>query len=90
MIVIDFMACSKKVKIKKGKVKTLGDFCQKVQDMILNLAKDSQRIDIVFEMHLQNGIKASTRKFRKKINSTCSSVNKARRPAAAIVSGPKN
>ena len=41
MIVIDFMVYAKKVRVKKYNVRTLGDFCQKVQDMILNIAIDS-------------------------------------------------
>ena len=66
MIAIDFMVCAKKVRVKKDNVRTFGDFCQKVQDMILNLAIDSQRIDIVFDIYLKNSIKASARKSRKK------------------------
>ena len=66
MIAIDFMVCAKKVRAKKDNVRTFGDFCQKVQDMILNLAIGSQRIDIVFDMYLKNSIKASARKSRKK------------------------
>ena len=27
MIVVDFMVCAEKVRIKKGKVKTFGEFC---------------------------------------------------------------
>ena len=50
MIAIDFMVCAKKVRVKKDNVRTFGDFCQKVQDMILNLAIGSQRIDIVFDI----------------------------------------
>ena len=41
-------------------------FCQKVQGMILNLAIDSQRINIVFDIYLKNSIKASAQKSRKK------------------------
>ena len=52
----------KKVRIKKDNVTTFGEFCQKVQNMILNLGKDSHRIDI----YLENSIKASARKSRKK------------------------
>ena len=66
MIVVDFMACAKKVGLKKDKVKTFGEFCQKVQDMIMNLSKDCQRIVIVFEIYLENSVKASARKSRKK------------------------
>ena len=66
MIVVDFMVCAKKVGIKKDKVKTFGEFCQKVQNMIMNLSKDCQRIDIVFDIYLENSIKASARKSRKK------------------------
>ena len=66
VIVVDFMLCAKKVGIKKDKVKTYGEFCQKVQDMIMNLSKDCQRIDIVFDIYLENSIKASARKSRKK------------------------
>ena len=35
MIVVDFMVCAKKVRIKKDNVKTFGEFRQKVQNMIL-------------------------------------------------------
>ena len=65
MIAIDFMVCTKKVRVKKDNVRTFGGFCQKVQDMILNLAIDSQRIDIVY-IYLKNNIKASAKKSRKK------------------------
>ena len=66
MIVVDFMVCAKKVRIKKDKVKTFGEFCQKVQNMIMNIGKDCQRIDIVFDIYLVNSIKSSARKSRKK------------------------
>ena len=66
MIAIDFMVCAKKVRVKKDNVRTFGDFCQKVHDMILNLAIDSQRIHIVIDISLKNSIKASARKSRKK------------------------
>ena len=66
MIVVDFMVCAKNVTIKKGNVKTFGEFCQKVQNMILNLGKDYHRIDIVFVIYLENSVKASARKSRKK------------------------
>ena len=62
MIVVDFMVCAKKVRIKKDKVKTFGEFCQKVQNMIMNIGKDCQRIDIVFDIYLVNSIKSSARK----------------------------
>ena len=66
MIVLDFMVCAKKVRIKKGNVETFGEFCQKVQNMILYLGKDYHRINIVFYIYLENSIKASARKSRKK------------------------
>ena len=66
MIVVDVMVCAKKVGIKKDKVKTFGEFCQKVQNMIMNLSKDCQRIDILLDIYLENSIKASARKSRKK------------------------
>ena len=65
MIAINFMVYAKKVRVKKDNVRTFVDFCQKVQDLILNLAIDSQRIDIVFDIYLKNSIKASARKSRK-------------------------
>ena len=67
MIVVDFMVCAKKVRIKKDKVKTFGEFCQKVQNMIMNIGKDCQRIDIVFDIYLVNSIKSSARKSRKSL-----------------------
>ena len=66
MIAIDFMVCAKKVRVKKDNVRTFGYFCQKVQDLILNLAIDSQQIDIIFDIYLKNSIKVSARKSRKK------------------------
>ena len=51
MITVDIMVCSKKVKIKKDHVKIFEKFCQKVQNMILNLGKDYQQIDIVFYIY---------------------------------------
>ena len=65
MIVVDFMVCAKNVTIKKDNVKTFGEFCQKVQNMILNLGKDYHRIDIVFVIYLENSVKASARKSSK-------------------------
>ena len=68
MIVVDFMVCAKKVRIKKDNVKTFGEFRQKVQNRILNLGKDYHRIDIVFDIYL--------------VHRTYSNVNKSRRPIA--------
>ena len=48
MATVDFMVCAKKVKIKQDHAKIFGEFCQKVQNMIQNLGKDYQQIDIVF------------------------------------------
>ena len=47
MITVNFMVCSKKVKIKKDHVKIFGKFCQKV----LNPGKNYQQIDIVFYIY---------------------------------------
>ena len=50
----------------KCELSEISEFCQKVQNMIMNLSKDCQRIDIVFDIYLENSIKASARKSRKK------------------------
>ena len=50
------MVYAKKVRIKKVNVKTFGQFCQKVQNMILNLDKDYECTDIVFDIYLENSV----------------------------------
>ena len=51
--------------------------------MILDLAKDSPRIGIVFDMYLENIPKAPKKKSRRKNNRTCFNVDKARQSTAA-------
>lgn len=76
-MIVNFMVCTKKkkMKLKKNDVKNFRDFCQKVQDMILNLAKDSQCNDvIIFDMYVSGPYyKSNYKKITKEINKTCSS-----------------
>ena len=56
MTVVALMVYAKKVRIKKVNVKTFGEFCQKVQNMILNLDKDYECTDIAFDICLENSV----------------------------------
>ena len=60
---------------------------------ILNLAIDSQQIDIVFDIYLRNSIEASARKSREKsIEPVPVSINRddQQLPSAKIASGHQN
>ena len=58
-VFFDFMAYARKV--ATNKLKTLGDFVASLWKTISFLSKDAQRIDIVFDLYLENKVKYGER-----------------------------
>ena len=66
MITIDFMGYTRKVPVKKMKLNTYADFANTLWKTFLNLAVGCSRIDVVFDLYLQQSIKQDERKRRSK------------------------
>ena len=63
-VFFDFMAYARKV--ATDKLKTFGDFVASLWKTISFLSKDAQRIDIVFDLYLENTVKYGERNRRQK------------------------
>ena len=63
-VFFDFMAYARKVATEK--LKTFGDFAASLWKTISFLSKDAQRIDIVFDLYLENTVKYGERNRRQK------------------------
>ena len=57
MTVIDFMAFVRKVALTKLNILTFGEFANNLWRTFLSIAKDSRRIDIVFDLYFTHSIK---------------------------------
>ena len=63
-MVIDLMACTRKVSIEKQNLKTCNDFFVNLWSTFSFLFKSCNRVDIVFDVYKENSIKASERRQR--------------------------
>jgi len=74
-VVVDFMTYSRKVPIKKLNLRTYEDFCKRLWASFQSLSKESTRIDIVFDIYLDESIKQQecTRRGKEYIETTISS-----------------
>ena len=75
---IDFMAYARKVPVKKANLRTYEDFIKNLWNTFTHIAKNSNRIDIIFDLYLEGSIKQNERDRRKKstpINVTISSTD---------------
>ena len=70
MTVIDFMAFSRKVPIKKLKLKTYEQMFQHLWSTFDKLSSESNRLDIIFDIYLNNSIKQQERDRRTKSAAT--------------------
>ena len=66
IIVIDFMAYARKIPTKKMNLKTYKDFYNVLWNTFSNLLKSPSRIDIIFDLYLQQSIKEDERSRRSK------------------------
>ena len=65
-IMIDFMAYARKVAVKKLNLMTFGDLVKKLWNTFIYLSRDCNRIDIIFDLYLQQSIKQCERDRRSK------------------------
>ena len=63
---IDFMAYARKVPVKKANLRTYEDFIKNLWNTFTHIAKNSNRIDIIFDLYLEGSIKQNERDRRKK------------------------
>ena len=62
--IIDFMAFCRKVPIKKSRLRTYEDFFNALWSTFDSISRKSNRIDIVFDLYLENSIKEQERSRR--------------------------
>ena len=67
-MLIDFMAYTRKLPVKKLKLKTFEDMNMKLWDIFAKLASKSKRIDILFDVYKQGNIKDLERIRRGKVD----------------------
>ena len=65
-IIFDFMAYCRKVPVKKLKLRTYEDLLNYLWSTFKNIASNTNRIDIVFDVYLETGIKQQERNRRGK------------------------
>lgn len=70
MIVFDFMSFCRKVPIKKLKLSTFEELFQNLWSTFSRLSSKSARLDIVFDIYLENSVKQQERDRRGKKNAT--------------------
>ena len=63
-LIIDFMAYCRKVPVKKLQLKTYADFARHLWGTFQRLSTSSQRIDIIFDLYLDQSIKEGERNRR--------------------------
>ena len=80
MIVIDFMAYARKVPVKKLNLKTFGDFVQNLWKTFCYLSKDAKRIDIIFDLYIDDSIKQFERNRRSKSESIETTIKRNDQP----------
>ena len=80
LIVIDFMAYARKIPTKKANLKTFGDFVTKLWNTFSSLASNSTQIDIVFDIYLDDSIKACERARRQTLDAILTVVSREDQP----------
>ena len=70
MIIFDFMAFCRKVPIKKLKLSTFEELFQNLWSTFSCLSSKSDRLDIVFDIYLENSVKQQERDRRGKSKAT--------------------
>ena len=66
MIVFDFMAYARRVPVKKAKLVTFGEFVKNLWYTFKFMSRNCERVDIVFDLYLENSTKQGERGRRKK------------------------
>ena len=62
--VIDFMAYARKIPLKSLQLKSFADFANHLQEVFLSISRNSQRLDIIFDVYVDDSIKAFERNRR--------------------------
>ena len=80
LVVIDFMAYAREVAVKQLKLETFGDFAENLLRTFFHISKGCGRIDIVFDLYLEQSIKSSERLRRGKCDPIEVTVNQSEKP----------
>ena len=87
MIVIDFMACARRVPVKKSKLIIFGDFARNIWDTFKCLFRNCDRVDIVFILYLEKSTKGSGRGRRTRSTAINDSIQYADQPLPVSMDG---
>ena len=80
MNAIDFMAYARKVAVSKLKLKTFGDFAKHLWQMFSHLSRGCSRLDIIFDLYIEQSIKEHERERRSKMDGINAAINRRDQP----------
>ena len=58
------MAYARKIPLKSLQLRSFTEFAEHMQGMFLSISRNSQRVDIIFDVYVDDSIKAFERKRR--------------------------
>ena len=76
MVAIDFMAYARKIPVAKLKLKTFGEFLVHLWQTFCFLSRNCSRMDIIFDLYLDQSIKEYERNCRNKSDGIVTAINR--------------